>query len=239
MRKPRGLVKLFSGLQGHILVGSGSRWAWLLFDFDADPLLSHEIVLDSFNLRVTLVIFHMAAISKTSRALFESYVSQRYRRTPADARVVAQYRYILATGILTILLPVGFSQLTKGFASQGRSALFLAQMSISAITIGAFGIGLADQLNKLLIALTINTAGVGADLSLLAFLAVSLKPTCVVQAFALLAAAETLGYALGLHIIPDLYERGIGREGAAAGLVYYVCAAIFAVVTISYFTLSA
>jgi hypothetical protein len=184
----------------------------------------------------------MAAISKTSRALFESYVSQRYRRSPADARVVAQYRYILATGILTILLPVGFSQLTKGFASQGRSALFLAQMSISAITIGAFGIGLADQLNKLLIggsassmittsfayrgfvALTINTAGVGADLSLLAFLAVSLKPTCVVQAFALLAAAETLGYALGLHIIPDLYERGIGREGAAAGLVYYVCA---------------
>ncbi|KAJ5971438.1 MFS general substrate transporter [Penicillium vulpinum] len=193
---------------------------------------SMRVIFTQKNIALLALSFLISTFARDSMAFLLQYISNRYSWPIAKTSWLFSFRAAAQLLQFMLILPWIDRKMSKRFEQQPRKKdLYLAQISIVAITIGFAIIGIAPVVGLSMFGIAIYTAGSGFSTFARSLISSLTDPTMMGTLYSTLALMDTLGSLLAGPMMSWAFRWGMNLGGVWLGMPYIISAALCGAMT--------
>ncbi|CAI7678157.1 unnamed protein product [Penicillium discolor] len=193
---------------------------------------SMQIIFTQKNVALIAISFLISTFARDSMAFLLQYISNRYSWPIAKTSWLLSFRAAAQLLQFMLILPWVDRKMLKRFERQPRKKdLYLARISILAITVGFAILGIAPGVGLSMFGIAMYTIGSGFGTFARSLISSLTEPTMIGTLYSALALMETLGSLLAGPVMSWAFRWGVNLGGAWLGMPYLISAAICGAMT--------
>ncbi|KAF5130009.1 Efflux pump ustT [Metarhizium anisopliae] len=177
---------------------------------------------------VLLLTFLVTSLGRLAQEIILQYITKRYGWSWSEAGLVLSLHAFFTLTLLTVILPVASQTLARKttLATQSRT-LWLARISVSMSTLGAFTMGLSETVGLMAVGLALFALGNGYPPLLRSLLASIVDKRHVNTMYTIMSVFESMGSIVAGPLLAASFRLGMDMDGAWIGLPFLMTGCLF------------